>query len=339
MFKRPRLSAQSFPVNAGIAGFLLFYAASCSGPQEPAENEAAPDETASVEQPATEDAPSDSLPAVWSTDELDHPVRSIGIAGGAGSTFAIAYEGGGLQVFNFDGERVTGVAETDVKALSEGRYAMLSGTPVTFFPGIDSSGDLKVWIHGGQLPEAIEYDLKGDQVDAAAGLCAAPPLGGSDALHRLAYWSNGSSTLQVGEISEVDGELAFTEIQTIETANPIAACTFTADGVEFYSPPTAATSNLRRMGRETLLSISETGQLSAIYDNGETQDLDIQEGITVRVPPNPTALAAVGDARGGGYPGGVIVLGGTVSSGNHRAVLVDPSRITLTPISVPPGEQ
>ena len=42
MFKRPRLSAQSFPVNAGLAGFLLFYAASCSGPQEPAESPSDP---------------------------------------------------------------------------------------------------------------------------------------------------------------------------------------------------------------------------------------------------------------------------------------------------------
>ncbi|MEQ9317224.1 MAG: hypothetical protein RLN72_15330, partial [Henriciella sp.] len=75
MFKRPRLSAQTFPVNAGIAGFLLFYAASCSGPQEPAENEAAPDENAGIEQPVADEAPSDSLPAVWSTDELDYPVR------------------------------------------------------------------------------------------------------------------------------------------------------------------------------------------------------------------------------------------------------------------------
>ncbi|MEQ9317246.1 MAG: hypothetical protein RLN72_15445, partial [Henriciella sp.] len=222
---------------------------------------------------------------------------------------------------------------------SEGRYAMLSGTPVTFFPGIDGTGDLKVWIHGGQLPEAIEYDLQGQQDESAAGLCAAPPIAGSDALHRLAYWSDASARLIVGEITESGGELVFTQTDTVTENSTIAACTFTADGVEAYSAPVAASSNLRRMGRETLLAISETGQLTAIYENGEMQDLDIEEGITVRVPANPTALASVGDARGGGYPGGVIVLGGTVSAGNHRAVLVDPSRITLTPISVPPGEQ
>ena len=107
MFKRPRLSAQTFPVNAGIAGFLLFYAASCSGPQEPEQPAPesgvteAPGTAETTDQAATEP---DTLPAVWMTRELDFPVRSIGLAGGAGSTFAVAYDGAGIQVFNFEAQ-------------------------------------------------------------------------------------------------------------------------------------------------------------------------------------------------------------------------------------------
>ena len=48
-----------------------------------------------------------------------------------------------------------------------------------------------------------------------------------------------------------------------------------------------------------------------------------------------TSLAATGDARGGGYPGGVIIVGGTVSGDDHRVVMIDPSRITMSPIEVP----
>ena len=339
MFKRPRLSAQTFPVNAGIAGFLLFYAVSCSGPQEPEENPVDAGEIADEAPPEGAATAEDSLPAVWSTNNLDHAVSGIGISGGAGSTFAVAYADGGVQIFNFDAERVTGIAESSAIALGEGRYALLSGTPVTFFPGIDPAGDLKVWIHGGQLSEAIEYDLKGTQQAPAVGLCAAPPLSGSSALHRLAYWSDASDTLHIGEIVEESGELSWNRLEDMTADSPVTACTFTTDGVRAFSAPVTQAATLRRLGRETLLTLSDTGTLTAIYDNGESQDLVITDGITVEAPPLPTALAAAGDARGGGYPGGVIVLGGSVATGDNRAVMVDPSRITLTPISVPPGQQ
>ncbi|MEM5517429.1 hypothetical protein WNY37_10730 [Henriciella sp. AS95] len=339
MFKRPRLSAQTLPVNAGIAGFLLFYAASCSGPQEPEPEEPSIQENSAVEQEVEIETATDTLPAVWSTDSLDLPVRSIGIAGGAGSTFALAYEGGGLQLFNFDGERITDIADSDVAALAEGRYALLADTPVTFFPGIDGSGDLKIWIHGGGLQEAIPYAFQIEQSGRAEGLCAAPPIAGTDALHRLAYWTAGSTTLMVGDINESGGELVWSPTEEIETDGTIGACTFTADGVEVYDTPIMATSTLRRMGRETLLTLSDAGTLTAIFENGQSQALNIEDGITIRMPDVPTSLAATGDARGGGYPGGVIVMGGTIGSDDHRAILIDPSRITLTPISIPPGGQ
>lgn len=337
MFKRPRLSAQTFPVNAGIAGFLLFYAASCSGPQEPEPEQPAIEENSSSEQPVEPESAADTLPAVWSTDALDFPVRSLGIAGGASSTFAVAYEGGGLQIFDFNADRVTNVTDTDVVALAEGRYAMLSGTPVTFFPGIDSDGDITVWIHGGNLREAIPYELQISQSGRADGLCAAPPAPGSEALHRLAYWTAGSTTLLVGEINESDGELAWSSVEDIETGQLIGACTFTFAGIEVYGDSIAESSNLRHRGRETLLTLSEAGGLSVLFGDGEEQAFDITPGITVRVPDMFTSLAATGDPRGGGYPDGLIILGGTIGNSDHRAILVDPKRITASSIPIPPG--
>lgn len=336
MFKRPRLSAQTFPVNAGIAGFLLFYAASCSGPQEPADEagEAAP--STSEQQAETSPLPANALPAVWSTRPLDAPIQSIGIAGGAGSTFAVAYEGGGLQVFDFDGERITGVSDDQVRALGEGRYALLSGTPVTVFPGIDANGTVKVWLHGGGLGEAIAYDLQGEQAGPALGLCASPPAGDSDALHNLAYWTEAApNTLEVATIRESGGELELVSEGQQESEAPITACTISEDGPTIYRGPVEAAASLRRLGRETIVLSEGDGDLKLQIGENDPARYEVIEGITIKVPSAPTAMAATGDARGGGYPGGIIVLGGAVGPGENRAVLIDPSRVTMTPIEVP----
>lgn len=336
MFKRPRLSAQTFPVNAGIAGFLLFYAASCSGPQEPAEEgEPAPEE-AVEEAERADPLPANVLPAVWSTRQLDSAVTSIGIAGGAGSTFAVAYEGGGVQIFDFDGERITAESDDEAMALAEGRYAMLSGTPVTFFPGLDINGSLKLWIYGGGVAEPLQYDLQGEQAGAAAGLCAGPPLSDEDGLHRIAYWTETEpSVLYSGIIEESGGELEFVSRVREDTGEPIHACVISGEDAIAFTDPVDGAASLRRLGRETLILSEGDGRLSLQMGDDEAAGYEIRRGITVEVPSSFTSLAATGDARGGGYPGGVIIVGGTIGADDHRAVLIDPSIVTMTPIPVP----
>lgn len=336
MFKRPRLSAQSFPVNAGIAGFLLFYAASCSGPQEPAEQGGPAPQGQEEDVVSADPLPANMLPAVWSTRQLDSPVASIGIAGGAGSTFAVAYEGGGVQIFDFDGERITEVSDDAAKALAEGRYAMLSGTPVTLFPGLDASGSLKVWIYGGGVAEAIGYDLQGEQAGPAAGLCAGTPLNSEADLHRLAYWTEGDpNTLYSGVVRQSGGELVFITEEEEDLGEPITACVISGDEAIAFNGPVDAAASLRRIGRETLILSEGDGRLSLQIGDNEPARYEIRKGITVEVPQTFTTLAATGDARGGGYPGGVIIVGGTIRGDDHRVVMIDPSRVTMTPIEVP----
>ncbi|WP_300378719.1 hypothetical protein [Henriciella sp.] len=344
MFKRPRLSAQTFPVNAGVAGFLLFYAVSCSGPQEPAEPTPDQSQAPAPEQPrdqAEEQAiPPGSLPAVWMTRTLDRPIRSIGITGGAGSSFAVAYETGGLQLFNFDAERLTSISDHDVKALAEGRYVMISGTPVTLYPGIGSEGDMKVWIYGGGLSEAIEYDLKGGDGASLAGMCTTRPETGSDALIRIAYWTEASSTmLEVGDLVERNEELEWVKTSELSADQAITACTFTDGEPETFTSPVAGAAGLKRFNERTLVTLGEDGAIDVRDSEGETERYDILDGITVVVPDQPKAIAATGDARGGGYPGGLIVLGGDIEPGDHRVVMVDPSKITLTPLTAPVAGQ
>jgi hypothetical protein len=336
MFKRPRLSAQTFPVNAGIASFLLLYAASCSGPQEQADDAVERRAAETVQQPDAEPLPANTLPAVWSTRQLDAPVQSIGIAGGAGSALAVAYEGGGLQIFNFDGERITSATEDDVRALGEGRYAMLSGTPVTVFPGIDDAGELKVWIYGGGASQPLQYDLQGDQVSTASGLCAAPPSSDASALHHLAYWTETEpSVLQLASIRENSGELELVSEGEMQNDRPITACTVNGTTGTAYSEPVQAAASLRRLGRQTTIMSEGDGDLQIALGDNDPATFEVRDGISVKVPSSPSALAATGDARGGGYPGGVVVLAGTLGASDHRVVLIDPSRITMTPIEVP----
>ena len=330
MFKRPRLSAQTFPVNAGIAGFLLFYAASCSGPQEPSQTATDAEDSAATE--AVEEA--STLPAVWMTRELDFPVRSIGLAGGAGSTFAVAYEGAGIQVFNFDGERISNVSDHDVRALAQGRYVMLAGTPVTLYPGIDATGDMKVWIHAGGLGEAIQYDLRGADGAALAGICASDPEDRESSLQQIAFWTEASpAVLSVGNLVEAGGELEWVGSDEISVSDPIASCAFVGGSATAFAAPIAGVTSLRRFGRETLVTLSDEGELDISTDGSETERYGIVDGITVVAPDQPKTIAATGDARAGGYPGGLIVVGGDIKPGDHRVVMIDPSKITLTPLT------
>ena len=338
MFKRPRLSAPIPVVNASLAACLLLLTTACSQ-SEPAETGTVESEDMAQTAPDNQPPASlDSLPAVWATTKLEGKVAALGIAGGIGSTFAVAYEGGGLQLFDFDGERVTQVSDHDVMALSEGRFAQISGTPVTFFPGLDSEGDLKLWIHGGELTEAIEYDLPIDQTGPAAGLCTALPLDDTDGLLRLAYWTDAAPrTLQSGRIVEVGDELGWLPDDAVDADQPITSCSLTRDGAVTFAGAIAASARLDRNGRQTLVTLNQVGGISVVLETGDAIDVDITDGITVRAPNRPTAITATGDARGGGYPGGIIVIAGEVSNGDHRAVLIDPSKITMTPIVIPPG--
>ena len=96
------------------------------------------------------------LPSVWQTDDLGTPITSVAIAGALGSTVAITFEDGGLQFVNLDGERVTDKSDIGVAAVADGRFMLLQGTPVTLFPGITTSGDLSLYLHGGELTEPAE---------------------------------------------------------------------------------------------------------------------------------------------------------------------------------------
>ena len=333
MFKRPRLRATSPLVNASFALALLFVTSGCGeGPPAPAETgEEAPE-------PAPT-APLDealSLPAVWNTSALDGPVASLGIAGKLGSTIAVGFEDGGLQLFNFDGDRITDKANLGVRDLGDGRYMLLAGAPVTLFPGIDQSGGLFAYIHGGDLPEPLPLDLETRNMGEAAGLCSAPPLVDSDGVLRLAFWTKVEPRKLIsGRLVEVGEELVYLLDEPVTADKPISACVLEETGATVYSAPAQDVVMLERNGRRHTLTLDTSGNYERLKPSGPPETLTIREGMSVKLPDVPTAMTGTGDARGGGYTGGLVVVAGEIESGDHRAVLIDPSAITLLPLEVP----
>lgn len=332
MFKRPRVRATSRLVNASSALALLFLASACGqsgeSPQTPVESEASEPSTAP-------DSSAISLPAVWSTSPLDGPVSSLGIAGELGSTFAIGYSDGSLQLFDFEGDRITEAADLGVEELADGRYLLLSGTPVTLFPGIDQDGALQAYIHGGSLDEPLPLDLKTTEFGKAAGLCSGPPSVESDGVLRLAFWTAEQPTrLMSGRLVEVGDDLVYLLDDPVMADRPITACVMEDVGVTVFSAPVRDAVVLERNGKRHTLTMDTSGNYARLAPDGASA-FAVRDGISVRVPGVPTAMSGTGDARGGGYPGGLVVVTGEVSNGDHRAVLIDPSDFTLTPLGVP----
>ncbi len=330
MFKRPRLSTRNGLVNALPMLALLFIASACGGPSQSAD-ETAPNiaEITTPDQPEAETGL--SLPAVWSTRDLGAPLRSVGIAGELGSTIAATYEDGGLQLFDFEGERITEKADLNAAQVANGRYLLLSGTAVTVFPGIDQDGDLKAYIHGGEMAAPIAYDLDSGEDTAIAGLCSAAPAVESDGVLRLAFWTEIDPTKLIsGRLVQVAEELVFLPDEPVTADRPIKSCELAGTGATVTAAPIRASTLLNRRGKTVSLLLDTSGGFTVTTADETNAPLVIRDGISVTMPVLPIDMAGTGDTRGGGYPGGVVVVAGEIPDGSHRLVFIDPSALTLS---------
>ena len=324
MFKRPRLSARNRLVNALPGLALLFIASACNGPSETPEIV-----------PETSTAPAIveglTLPAVWNTGDLGSAIKSVGVAGELGSTIAVAYNDGGLQFFNFEGDRITEKADLGAAQLGDGRYLLLSGVAVTVFPGVDTAGNMKVYIHGGQLPEPLAYDLDAGVDTAIAGLCTAAPTVESDGVLRLAFWTeNNPNLLNSGRIVQVGEELVFLPDEPVTADRAITACLLNETGATVHSAPILAAAKLERRGKTHIITLDSSGQYTVVDAEGGNETITIKDGISVKVPELPNDMAGTGDTRGGGYPGGILIIACEDQNGDDRLVFIDPGVLTLT---------
>lgn len=313
-----RLSA-AFPFVNAAAGLSLLFAATACGRQEPPEEAPAQD---------TEIAGQIELPAVWSTRPLQGKIRDVALSSGSGAILAVAYDAGGLEFFDMEGDRLGEPARFRLKDLADGRSADIQGTQLTLFPGVTEEGALKAYVFGTGLVAPAQIDLPIPEERSVEGLCTGEA--GSQGLMRLAYWTMADNrTLRTGIVSQTGEDLTWTEEAATEAGFPITSCVFAYDTL-VASPRSAATASLTRGQNAALLSIETGGPLQISTDLGmTTSEVSVTDGITITAPDAPTAVTAHGSLPAGGYPGGVVVIAGETSEGTHQAVFVDPSAITL----------
>ncbi|MEM9841999.1 MAG: hypothetical protein AAF767_05090, partial [Pseudomonadota bacterium] len=323
-------------VNAPCALTLLFLATACSPTEAPVETEA----VAPSDDPVEAAVPDGLvLPAVWQTNDLGSPIASIGVAGELGSAVAVVFEDGGLQILDLEGERVTEKAAIDVALVADGRFLRLQDTSVTVFPGISGQGDLSLYIHGGALAEPLPYPLDAGTDDLIEGLCSGAPTFDRDGVMRIGFWTQGDRReLKLGRLVEVGDNLILLLDEPARAASDITACVLTDREDVAYSAPVIAASDLKHRNKTYRFLLDDTGGYTLITGGGDVEAFQVLDGITVRPPARPADMAGTGDARGGGYPGGVIVIAGEASTGAHTVTYIDPSRVTLEPFGYkPPG--
>ena len=329
MFKRPHLRAAKRLVNAPSALTLLLLAAACSPADAPVDTDTSDTPVDTVETPETEGL---SLPAVWQTNDLGSPINSIGVAGELGSTVAVAYSDGGLQFLDLEGERVTDKADIGISQVADGRFLQLQDTPVTVFPGITQDGDLSLYLHGGELPEPLPYPLDAGTDDLIEGICSGAPTFERDGIMRIGFWTQGARReLKLGRLVEVGDNLVLLLDEPARAERDITACVLTDTEDVAYSAPVLAALELSNRSKNYRFILDDLGGYTLVTPSEEVVEFEVLDGITVRPPQVPTDMAGTGDARGGGYPGGVIVISGQASTGAHTVTYIDPSKVTLEP--------
>ena len=315
MFKRPRLRPVCSLVNVGLAASFIFISA-CSGDREPKAPETpveqAPNSSVIAPNPA-------KLQAVWSTSSLSAPVRDLGLSGGINPVLAGVIDGGKLQLFDLDGEQLTEPTDVGITAIGDGFAATLNELPITMFPGIGSDGSVNIYLYSHVLGAPVALDLIPEA--NAAGLCVGVSAD-DNALAQIAYWSaEAPSRLMTGDVSVVDDELEWRAGTSKETEQITAACRI-GEGVYDWTDTGSDLAVIKNGTAEKLLVLSQSG-VHEFVDGVNGSPITIRDGISVRVPEPIIAMSALSDVQFGGYPQGVIVVGGQVN-GDPKLVFIEP---------------
>lgn len=324
MFKRPRLRPTCPVVNAGVAASVIFLAA-CSG--EKPETPEIRNETGAI---VTENVNDNgvTLQAVWATSSLSAPIVDLAFVGGPEPILATVLETGELQLFTLEGDRITTPVDLGIAELATGQALVLDEAPISIFPGIDMDGSINAYAYNTVLGDPIGLDVLPGV--GAAGLCAGAPLDGTSIM-QLAYWTNADpETLVHGHVQQVDGELAWAPIGTLQSPNgPITSCIASFA----LSLETAANASdlaeLVKFDKIFTIARTQDNTLTVREDKQAAKRATILNGITVRASETPTAVAALGSVLYGGYPNGVIVIGGPVGDG-HQITFIEPGSLFET---------
>ena len=149
---------------------------------------------------------------------------------------------------------------------------------------------------------------------------------------RIGFWTQGDRReLKLGRLVEIGDNLILLLDEPARADRDITACVLTNSEDVAYSAPVLAALDLNNRSKNYRFILDDLGGYTLVTPSGEVLEFDVLDGITVRPPAVPTDMAGTGDARGGGYPGGVLVVSGQASTGAHTVTYIDPSKVTLEP--------
>lgn len=324
MFKRPRLRPARPIVNVGLTASLIFLAA-CSG-EKPETPEIRED--TSVTSDENVNANGVTLQAVWATSSLSAPIADLAFVGGPEPILAAVLDTGELQLFTLEGDRITSPAALGVAELATGQALVLDEAAISIFPGISQDGSINAYAYNSVLGDPIALDVLPGL--GAAGLCAGAPIDATSIM-QLAYWTDAEpETLIHGHVQQIDGELAWAPITAIKSPDgPITSC-IASFALSFETAETASDlAELVKFDQIFTIARTQDNTLTIRADNMDAKPVSIVDGITVRASEAPTAVAALGTVLYGGYPNGVIVIGGPVGDG-HQITFIEPGSLFET---------
>ncbi len=282
------------------------------------------------------------LNAVWATPPKRDTIRDISIAGQGAAMIAVAYDYDGLQIFDFNGEEISDTSPVNVLVLADGKTLKLGDQRLVIFPGITTNSELKLYLYGKGINAPVEMDVPIEIIGNVLGVCTdTVPYSGSLNPLRIAYWTTDDPLKPI--VGEINAMVRYDEDKNTENyfswtedidyterlEEPIGSCWFESSELDDFGIPRFETTSLRSttvFSRDNLtrtLVLNTSGGISSFANGTLLRDYAITDGITVKVPKEPTAISSLNYPTKGGYPNGAILLAGETSPSNSQVVFVD----------------
>lgn len=292
------------------------------------------------------------LNAVWATPATPKSIRDIAVVGGSAAIVAVAYDYSGLQIFDFNGDQLSDIAQVNVLVLADGRVFRFGDRTLTVFLGITTESELKIYLFGAGLSVPVELDFPTEIRGNVLGVCTeTATVRDSPERLRMAFWTTEdplrpilgyiSTVSTIGKDNQVIEEFVWNKeywtngvpIEGSEYARrpdePFGSCWYEPTPRDYSAKPRREPTNSRattvfsRDGQSTRLILNESGRITAVRNGEPTRVYAVVDGISVKAPDHPTAISSLNYPAKGGYPNGAILLAGETSPGNSQVVFID----------------
>lgn len=265
----------------------------------------------------------EELNAVWATEPTPHIIRDIAVAGGSVAMIAAVYEYGGMQIYDFNGDQISDIAPLGIQVLSNGKVLRINDRNLIVFFGVATDSTLNIYSFGSGLNAPVKIDFPVEIRGKVLGVCLdTETTSGSDA--RIAYWTTLNPLRPVvGKIFAIENKFIWSEEYSSYQDEPFGSCFFSQNKLKTEETGTRVTEIFSRVGILSTLTLTKSGRISSTNSKSLSRQFIVREGITIKVPTQPTSLTALANPSKGGYPNGAILIAGETSPNNSQIIFID----------------